>query len=456
MINNDNKKTFTAEIIDTALPNGWGVAKHEGMIYFLPNGAVGDTVTVREIKKTKSFSYGEITETIKESQDRTKPLCPHAEKCSGCIFQNLNYDKQLEIKHKHVLNSLSKFAGVTQPELNNTTIHKAEEKFYYRNKIELSVNLENNQVIIGYKERLYPAEKFTDKITPVDSCVIFSKATGKIISVIKQWIETNSEELLNEKNKRLTLSKIGIKESKSNAGILIYLITGTTDFPNTEDLYNSLKDEISSLSGLAVLKRDYKSHKPDELIVSHGDSFITEQLDDLKFNIYPQTFFQPNTKMALKTYNLIAEKIVSTDRILGLYCGSGVMEIFLSRNAKRVTGIDVNKINIKTANENLKQNNIRNCAFKKRFAEDILRTNIKDKYDKIIIDPPRNGLTKHAAGIICRTEIPQIIYLSCSPPTLARDIKILKQHGYVIKSIDILDQFPQTAHVETLVWLKKE
>ena len=453
MIDNNKDNIFSAEIIDTALPNGWAVVKHQGKIYFLQGGVVGDTVTVKEIKKTKNFSYGEIIKTDKKSAHRIQPLCPHSDKCSGCIFQNLNYDTQIDIKQNYVTKTLKKFAHINQP----ATIHKADDFFYYRNKIELSVSFENDQILIGYKERLSPLKKFTDKITPVNSCIIFTESLPEIINISKQWIKHNLAELLDEKTNRLTISKLGIKESKNTSEILIYLIiTGSKNLPNTEQLYSEFKDKFAKLSGLCVLKRDYDSHKPDELIESHGNSCITEQIETLNFRVYPQTFFQPNTKMALKIYKEIAKKISSDDKILSLYCGSGVMEIFLSGYARQVTGIDVNKLNIQTANENLKDNNIKNCTFKKKFAEDVLIKNAHKKYDKIIIDPPRNGLTKNAAHIIGNANVAEILYLSCSPPTLARDLTILQQHNYQVKTIDIFDQFPQTAHVETLVWLEKK
>lgn len=457
MADNDKKTTFSADIIDTALPNCWGVAKHDGMVYFLPEGAVGDTVAIKKIKKTKNFSYGEIIQIEKKSPHRIDPLCPHSEKCSGCVFQNLKYDIEIDIKKNYAVKTLAKFAGLNETELKRIKFYPAEEISYYRNKIEFSLNLDKGKINIGFNERLSPLKKFSNNIIPIDSCIIFSKSAQEIITILKQWIKTNYENLYDKNNKKPKISKIGIKESKNKSEILVYLITDwKKNFPDTAGLYDLLKDKILNFKGLSVLKKYKNLNKSDELIRKHGSLFITEQLGGLKFQIYPNTFFQPNTKMALIIYNLIAAKILRSDRILSLYCGSGVLEIFLSRYAKQITGIDVNKFNIKTAKENLKFNNIENCAFFKKFAEHINQDKITHSYDKLIIDPPRSGLTKHAADIICGTNIAQIIYLSCSAPTLARDIKILKQHNYLIKSIDIIDQFPRTAHIETLVCLEKK
>lgn len=452
---------FTAEIIDAALPKNWSVTKYEGLTVFIPgDGVVGDVVKVRIVQNKRDFSYGEIVELITPSPYRTESPCPHFGICGGCIFQNLTYEKQLELKVNYLFHSLKTIGNV---KLDNVEVEPAvssPDLYSYRNKMEFSFGTRAGELVLGMRERNSPFKRFAMQVFPIEQCLIFSKHAGTIISIVMDFLRERNYPAYNVFKKTGFLRNLLVREGKRTGQIMVGLVTRSGEIEQIELLYRQLKDAVPELTSFYWIRNDKPANAliVDEVLALFGESYIEEELHGLRFRVYPETFFQPNTKGAEILYATLGEwaQLTPNARVLGLYCGSGSIELFLSRYVSKVLGVDSHPVNIETAEHNARINNISNCTFECGRVEDVLRDFPTHEYDYIVIDPPRSGLTPKAVKRICAFDIPRIMYVSCSPSTLSRDLSALSEYGYHPVRLKPFDFFPQTAHLETLVLLQKD
>lgn len=391
---------------------GRGVAQVNGKTLFVENALDGEVVDVVYDEKKRileSSSCGFISKSL----DRRDAICPYYGSCGGCNIMHMNYLKQLDFKKHKVYQLLRKFAGINQ-ELIEDVIPTVE--FNYRNKVTLKVK----EKVGFYKNKSYI-------IVNVDKCVICS---NKINALIEKLNTLNLE----------GISEIVIRSNYKDDSMVI--ITGSID---KDYFIKNLKDCTDNL----VLINEEKV----ELLFGEGS--ITEKVGDLYFKISPLSFFQVNTIGAEKLYDVVKEfaDLSGNESVLDLYCGTGTIGMYLSGNAKSVVGIEINKDAINDANNNVSLNNINNCKY---ICDDVGRAlkNYND-IDLIIVDPPRNGLSVKALNDIINVNSKKIIYISCDPATLARDLNILKE-TYDVKKIKLVDMFPNTYHCESVVILERK
>ncbi len=441
----DIQGTFSAEIIDIALPENWGVVKKDGAVCFIPDGTgvVGDKVKINPLKKQKNYFFGEIIETEEDSPFKIAPKCPHFEKCGGCVLQNLQYDKQLEIKLKYLKKTLKSIGNVPENLLDDLSITPSKDLFGYRNKMEYSIGMFDEKVEVGLKERVSPIKQYSNQITPIKECAIFGDIASTIFETFKKFASDNMG---------VEYKKLVLKRGKNTGEIMVIIVTKNGDILKIDDLAEQMSDAIPELKSFYWVEETIDRHFGDIKKI-FGQEYIEETIGDIKCRIYPQTFFQTNTYVANLIYNKITEFAGEAKQVLGLYCGSGAMEMFLSKTAKNVVGIDSDLMNIKNAVKNCEINSIENYSFYRRRVEKI--KNLSFEADLLLINPPRTGLTKKAMEQVLALNVPRIIYLSCSPATLSRDIKKLQSASYTPKKIDAFDMFPHTSHVETVVLLEK-
>lgn len=390
---------------------GRGVAQVNGKTLFVENALDGEVVDVVYDEKKRileSSSCGFISKSL----DRRDAICPYYGSCGGCNIMHMNYLKQLDFKKHKVYQLLRKFAGINQ-ELIEDVIPTVE--FNYRNKVTLKVK----EKVGFYKNKSYI-------IVNVDKCVICS---NKINALIEKLNTLNLE----------GISEIVIRSNYKDDSMVI--ITGNID---KDYFIKNLKDCTDNL----VLINEEKV----ELLFGEGS--ITEKVGDLYFKISPLSFFQVNTIGAEKLYDVVKEfaDLSGNESVLDLYCGTGTIGMYLSGNAKSVVGIEINKDAINDANNNVSLNNINNCKY---ICDDVGRAlkNYND-IDLIIVDPPRNGLSVKALNDIINVSSKKIIYISCDPATLARDLNILKE-TYDVKKIKLVDMFPNTYHCESITILER-
>lgn len=378
---------------------GRGIVQINNKITFVRNLLPTEEATIQIINNKKKYAEAKIINLTKESKDRIKPKCPY-QNC-GCHLKHLNYKAQLEYKQNKVKDILNKFAKIN-PKINNIVYDNNIN--HYRNKITLKVN---NKV--GY----YTNE--SHEFLPINRCELVSEKINELIKLL------NKEDLSKVK-------EITIKEFEE----IMIIIDGKMNIENIKDKVDTIYINNTLIKG-----------KP----------FIKTKLKDLKLNVSKDSFFQINKNMTEKLYDIAINYLNENPNktVLDLYCGTGTISLLLSKYFKKVIGIEINKEAIKCANENKKQNNITNVEF---ICGDAGKEIKKLKADLIIVDPPRSGLTQEGIEDILKINPEIMVYISCDPITLARDLKILNQK-YNIEEVTPVEMFPNTYHIENVVKLKR-
>ena len=384
---------------------GRGIARINEKIVFVEDALIGEKVNVEIIKDNKKYMEAKVIKRLETSKDRCNSNCMYYDKCGGCNISSLSYENQLKFKKEKVIDIFNKYLNM----IINPDIIKTSE-YNYRNKIVLHV-IDGK---IGYYE------KNTNKLVEIDKCLLATESINSIIKLIKDNLDLKE------------VSKIMIRNTYKETMVAF---DGTI---NIDKLIKVL-DIVDSI------------YVNDKLV--KGKDRIIEKLGDYLFYISKDSFFQVNTKQAYNLYNQVLEfaNLNEKDIVLDLYCGTGTIGIFLSKYCKKVIGIEINKSAVEDANNNKKLNNINNIAFINDTASIISK--IDNKANVVILDPPRSGLDKLTTNTLIENRVDKIVYVSCDPMTLARDIKNLR-FVYEIKDIKIFDMFAQDYHVETVILLE--
>jgi len=449
---------LSVEIIDIAFPNNYGVAKKDGRVIFVPGGVFGDIVRIRIAKESKGFAYGAIEAVEGPSPFRTDPVCRHFGVCGGCTLQDLAYGKQLELKENYLRQALKRIGGIDIDRIEVLPIMPSPDQYLYRNKVELAFGEKDGEIVPGMRERVSPFREYDAAVVPITTCPVFSSVIEEIMPVVREFAGREGLTSYNTLTGKGVLRHLIVRESKTTGEMMVTLETTQKAVRNLSGLFEILKKHIPQITSLylAINNKHGDTIYYNQLQRIAGKSYITEDIAGMTFRVYPQSFFQPNTKAAEILYKKIAEVAypAGEEHVLGLYCGMGPIELYLSRYAQTVTGIDSLSDNIINARENCQINNIRNCVFYAGTIEKVLREIPPSKTDLLIIDPPRSGISKEGMKLIVDLNPPRAAYVSCNPATLARDLKNLLGHGFGIATIVPFDFFPHTAHLETLVLLK--
>lgn len=403
---------------------GNGVAKYNKFPVFIPYGLPGELVEVEITKLKKSFANGKIEKYITSSKDRVKPPCPYYYNCGGCDLMHQSYESSLEFKKKNIIELLYKFAKINSNYIKLNNVVKAEDNFYYRNKVTFHVE--------GDKIGFYKEE--TNKLVEIDECIIINPIFNITLNIIKNYLKDSN------------IKTIVMKYGEYTKELMLI-------FETNKDLDSKLIDELKTK--IKVLKSIYVSNKNKHKLI-YGSEYISEKLLGKTFRITPKSFFQVNTKQIEKLFSNVQKYISKDDiNILDLYCGTGVISILVSGKNKKVLGVDIVKEAIDAANINKEINKCNDIEFIASNVKDVLPVIKKTKknLDVVIVDPPRSGIDKDSVGIVNELLPKKIIYISCNPVTLVRDLNILKENYDVIEMTPY-DLFPMTHHVETLSLLQ--
>lgn len=389
--------------------NGRGIGKLNNKIVFVNNALPDEIVEIKILKDNKRFIEADVDRYIKKSDMRVNSPCPYFEVCGGCDVMHLSIQNQLKFKQDKIKNIVDRYLKL---DIKINDIVKCDNHLNYRNKVTFQIN--HN---IGF------FKKNTYDIVNIDKCLISHTKINEAIKYLKQ---------LDLKDIKNIICRVGLNK--------LMIILDTT---NKDLNIDSLKDIADSI----YLKFDKK------YIHVFGNKNIYEQLDDYKFIISPDSFFQININTCLKLYNKVKDYVGSNKQVLDLYCGTGSIGIFVSKN-NSVLGIELNEAAIKDANENKKLNNLNNVKFICGDSGKKIH-NLNFNPDIIIVDPPRSGLNKETINNILKFKTKEIIYVSCDPMTMVRDLKILNEF-YNIVEITPFDMFPNTKHVECMTYLKRK
>jgi len=436
-------------ITDMALPAALGVGRIGDFVVFVPGAVPGDRVRVRIVKLERRFGYGEIGEIEEASADRRQARCPHFGECEGSDLQVLAYQKQLEIKENHLRQIAKRLGGPDLEQVPVLPMVPSVDEFFYRSKIEFSFGHTDAGTMLGMTERISPLHPFTGRIVAVDDCCLFSPTTARILRPVRKFVGSAGLSAFDEKTGKGALKRLVLREAKQTGEVLVNLIGAI-------DLRDRLKPMAEALVQAVPEVRSIYATRGDRYELVSGRPFIEEGLAGLVLRVYPLSFFQPNPKTAEVLYSRIvsAAGFRGDETMLGLYCGAGAIELFLSRYVRKVIGIDSGDHNISCARENANINGVRNVVFVRGKVERSVGEYRTKGINVVLIDPPRSGMSRGALWAIREVRPPKLVYVSCNPSTLVRDLSALKDE-YVPKEMIPFDFFPQTAHFEVLTILER-
>tara|TARA_B100000965_G_scaffold45710_2_gene33616 strand:- start:374 stop:1786 length:1413 start_codon:yes stop_codon:yes gene_type:complete len=452
------------EIINTA-SKGRSIANYEGRVIFVKGAVPGDICNISVFKRRKKYWEASIDRIIKNSKNRIDPKCSHFGTCGGCKWQNMNYESQLEFKQKEVVSNLSKIGGITLSKFNK--ILESKKIFNYRNKMEFTFSnkrwitkeeIENIETIKNKNALGFHVPGMFDKVIDIEKCYLQEEPSNEIRNAVNKFAVDNNLSFFDIKNQKGLLRNLMIRTS--NSGELMVLIQFFYDDKDKiELLMNFLKENFKKITSLlyTVNSKANNTIYDQKIICYSGLEYITEKIENLSFKIGPKSFFQTNSEQAEILYKS-ARKLAETsksDIVYDLYTGTGTIAQFISKNAKKVIGIDSVPEAIEAASESAKNNKINNCKFfagdmKNIFSDDFISKN--GMPDIIITDPPRDGMHKKVVEQLLKIKSKRIIYISCNPATQARDISLLKEL-YDVSAMQTVDMFPHTHHVENILVL---
>ena len=320
--------------------------------------------------------------------------------------------------------------------------------------MEFAFGEEKGAMVIGLRERSLPFGRRKNRIVALGECFIFSKSVKTLFPLVLQFAQKTGLGPYDPYTGEGFFRHLIVREGKNTGEIMVVLVTKSNPSFDVTGFAEALASAGLNIKSLWWVENDRSSdavffEKKNHLL---GNPWIEEKMGDLRFKVYPSTFFQPNTRAAALLYGKIKENITAlgAGRIAGLYCGSGAIEIFLSDSAEAVEGIDIDSSNIHNALENCKINGVKNCRFHESSAEDIFKKGALTEADAVILDPPRAGISNKALKNILSLGAPSLIYVSCNPATFARDVKKIREAGYVFRRLYSADFFPHTPHLESM------
>ncbi|KOC52791.1 RNA methyltransferase [Clostridium botulinum] len=464
----EKNKEYIVEILSLGF-EGEGIAKIDNYAIFIPEAMIGEKVKIKIVKVKKNFAYGKLIEILETSKNREIPVCDIYTRCGGCSIQHFNYDAQLEFKKNRVkdcLERIGKLQVITKEEKNisyldnkSAILHDTlgmENPYRYRNKVQLPVGEENGEIKIGFY-----APRSHD-IIDMDICHIQDEVGDKVVTIIKEWMKNYNIKPYNEEKNTGFIRHIMVRRGFNTNEVMVVIVTRTNELPYKEELIELI---LKNIDGVTSIVQNINSKKTNVVlglnnITLYGKDYISDYIGEFKFNISPLSFFQVNPIQTEVLYNKALEyaALTGNEVVFDAYCGTGTISLFLSKNAKKVYGVEIVEDAIENAKINAKENNVNNAEFIVGKSEEVIPNLIKQgiKADVVVVDPPRKGCDKSLLDAIGNMKPDRIVYVSCDPGTLARDLAILDELGYATKEVQPVDMFPQTGHVENVVLLTRE
>ncbi|MFD1850763.1 23S rRNA (uracil(1939)-C(5))-methyltransferase RlmD [Oceanobacillus bengalensis] len=432
---------------------GNGVTKINGYPLFVPNALPGEVGVVKVVKANKNFGYGKLLELTKKSSERIEPTC-HVH-CGGCQLQHMSYKLQLEMKQNQVKNVMKKVAH-----LDHVPIHPIigmDNPFNYRNKVQIPVGEKNGELITGFYQRR--SHRILENL---DSCSIQNEEINQIVKATRQIAGRIGIKAYNEEKHSGELRHIMVRTGFVTNETMVVLVTKTDKLTNKDVLIQELTAKFPHIKSIIQNVNNKRTSVilGEKTKVLWGEEYIHDKIGDITFAISAKSFYQVNPVQTKVLYEKALEyaEIDKDDVVIDAYCGIGTISLFLAQKAKKVYGIEVVPDAIRDAKMNAELNGITNAEFYVGEAEKVMPQWKAEglKADVIIVDPPRKGCEVDFLQAMIDSEPKRIVYVSCNPSTLARDLRILEDGGYQTMEVQPVDMFPQTPHVETVVLLERK
>ena len=446
--------------IEDFTKEGEGLGKYQGFPLFVKDTVIGDEVKVSITKLKKNYGYARLVEIIKPSEDRVTPLCPVARQCGGCKLQQISYDKQLHFKKGLVEGCLTRIGGFEKEDIEQKMepVYGMKEPWHYRNKAQFPVGYdkEGNLVAGFYAGR-------THSIVANTNCAIQAKVTHPIVEKVLSYMRENKISAYDEKNHSGLIRHILTRVGFTTGEIMVCLIVNGT--AKQLKNINKLVDKLKEIEGMTSIIVNTNTDKTNKILGLHcetvwGQDYIEDYIGDIKYQIGPLSFYQVNPQQTKVLYSKALEyaDLKGQELVWDLYCGIGTISLFLAQKAKQVYGVEIIKEAIDDARRNAALNHMDNIEFFVGKAEEIVpaqyeKTGIHP--DVIVVDPPRKGCDATLLNTMLDMAPERIVYVSCDPATLARDLKILCAEKYTLEKVAVVDQFSHSVHVESVCLLGK-
>lgn len=449
----EKNKEYKVEIIDNGF-GGEGIARINDFTVFIKGAIKGETCRILIVKVNKSLAFGKLLEVIKESDYRVEPDCTTYKRCGGCSLRHVRYDETLKIKQDVVQNLVDKFLS---NKIRVNTVIGMKKPYNYRNKLQYPVGKDKNgNPVMGvFANR-------THDIIPVENCLIQNEEAENVAKEIFKFIKENNLSIYDENKRKGAIRHIIIKIGVNTGEIMCVIVSNDEKFQAEEKLVDTIKTKCPKVKTIIknINNRNTNVILGNKNIILYGDGYIYDKLGDYTFKISAQSFYQTNPIQTGVLYNKAIEfaKLDKEDVLCDLYCGIGTIGIFASKKVREVYGIEIVEEAVEMAKENAQTNNVDNIEFiagdvEKAFKELVEERNIKPI--AIIVDPPRRGLDVTTINKILELEVKKLVYVSCNPATMMRDLKLLEEK-YEIKELQPVDMFPYTSHVECVALMGRK
>lgn len=443
-------ETVVVESIDLT-HDALGVCKLEnGFMVFVEGMLKGEKAEIIVTETKKNYGFGKIVNLIEKSPYRVLPKCKHFDSCGGCNLMHMDYDLQLSFKKYRIETTLKRIG------LNNVTVNDMigmVNPFNYRNKVEIKFSQGEKGIEAGF----FQAK--SHNLINLDECHIMPKRIFDLLILIKNVSNELGIKAYDEETKTGTLKSAVMRESNKTKklSVLFNLPVGQT-LPQSDLFVKKLTAKIPELACVAYSPtNDESSYSQDPIFTLYGEEGLIDSIDGIDFWIGHRSFFQTNPVQTEKVYKKALEyaNITGKEKVIDAYCGIGTISLVAAKKAFKVFGIEIVKPAIIDARKNAEMNHFKNVFFEVGEAETVIQKWKKFNFDVIFVDPPRKGCDKALLDAIIGMKIPKVVYISCDPGSLAKDLKVLSEGGYKIVEITPFDMFPQTVHVECVVLMSR-
>ena len=430
-----------------------GVGRYQNFTVFVPYALPGEVVEVLIEEVKKSYAKGKIKNFIQKSPERIKPLCPIYYKCGGCQLQHISYEGQLKAKQQQVQDAIERIGHLKKITVLPTL--GAKEPWNYRNKVAFPVGREKGKTIIGC------FAQGTHDIIDSSDCLIQDKINNEAISAVREVIDKLNIPVYDEDRHTGVIRHV-VARTGEKGQLMVVLVTATKKLSHEKEIIKLLRSKLPQMVSLQQNIQTYRNNVilGRETKVLWGRPTIKAKLGKFSFNVSARSFFQVNTKQAEVLYDKALEfaQLTGKETVIDAYCGTGTISLYLAQKARKVYGVEIVSPAIKDAEKNARENNVRNAEFIVGDCTQVMPRLYKQGIcpDVIVVDPPRAGCTEVVLKTFANMQPKRIVYVSCNPATLARDMGILSDLGYKAEKVQPVDMFVSSSHVETVCLLVKQ
>ncbi len=450
----DLKKNDSIELEITGYTaEGSGVGRYKEIAVFVPLAAAGDRLRVRILKTAKTYAFGKLESILEPSRDRIAVDCPQFARCGGCVYRHIGYEAELCSKQQRVQDALVRIGGFRNLKIN--PIVGAENPEHYRNKAQIPVGEIDGKIQMGF------FASHSHRIIPCDFCNLQPQVFTAAMEAFQEWAQQSGEDGYREETGKGRLRHLYLRQASATGEVMVCIVVNGNGVHHEPELVELLRKEVPGLKSVIINVNREKTNvilgKKNRTV--WGGDHITDILCGLKFNISPMSFYQVNRDQAERLYAIAGEyaALTGSETLLDLYCGTGTIGLSMADKAGKVIGVELVPQAVEDAKKNAALNGIHNAEFLCMDAAKAaaMLSGRGEKPDVIILDPPRKGCDSELIETVVQMTPKRVVYVSCDPATLARDLKLFASKGYEPQAAIPVDMFPRTAHVETVVLMSR-